>query len=282
MRITTLVLSSALFLAACNSNNTLSIQQFTKIYYDSLHKRFPKDTISIIDDKTIEARVQGYVGRIASDNAYNEYKASPDSIGKILTRYISSATETFESTNDVTINNVVPIIKPFNYLDGVDNMAGQMGAKDKIKPVHEKYNDQLVIAYAVDTKNSIRYLTEEDVKTFSVNKDSLRPIAIRNLEGILTRIEKRGSDGLYIITAGGNYEASILLMSTIVSKENFPVDGDLVIAIPNRDILMITGSKNKDGIKKIKDFAKKSFETGNYQVSEYLYRWNGKLFVKYE
>jgi uncharacterized protein YtpQ (UPF0354 family) len=61
-----------------------------------------------------------------------------------------------------------------------------------------------------------------------------------------------------------------------------PVDGDFVIAIPNCDLLLITGSNNKAGIQKIKEIANRAFLTGNCQVSEYLYKWCGHKFEKFQ
>ena len=47
-------------------------------------------------------------------------------------------------------------------------------------------------------------------------------------------------------------------------------------------MLIITGSKNKTGIDKIKEIAADSYKTGNYQISDQLYRWTGKKFEIYE
>jgi uncharacterized protein YtpQ (UPF0354 family) len=57
--------------------------------------------------------------------------------------------------------------------------------------------------------------------------------------------------------------------------------GDFVMAIPNRDLLLITGSNDVAGLAKLKEIAKKSFQTGTYPISEYLFKWNGKKFEKY-
>lgn len=85
-----------------------------------------------------------------------------------------------------------------------------------------------------------------------------------------------------MVNAGGVYEASLILLPSIWTKENFPVDGDFIVAIPTRDLLMITGSKNKEGIDKLKEIVNDAYTNGNYQVSSNLFRWTGKTFEKYE
>jgi uncharacterized protein YtpQ (UPF0354 family) len=274
---------SGLFIISCNSKTrTITVKEFTKKYFDSLTTRFPNAKFNIVDDSTIESKFQENDIRISVDNAYKEYRYEPDSLQKVLSKYLTVTSELYHPKEKINAERIVPIIKPIEYLDDIRSVANKMGGGKDIEGVYEKYNNQLIIAYAEDTKNSIRYLTHDDLKTLSIKADSIKMLATRNLDKLLTNIQRKGGDGVYMLTAGGDYEASIILLGNILTKESLPVNGDFVIAIPNRDMLLITGSNDKAGISKIKEIAKKSFETGNYQISEYLYKWNGKIFEKYE
>lgn len=82
------------------------------------------------------------------------------------------------------------------------------------------------------------------------------------------------------MTAGGNYEASLILLDSLWTKTNIPVDGDFVIGIPARDILLVTGSNNKREISIAQRKVKEIYTTGNYQVSDNLYRRVNGKFVK--
>lgn len=264
------------------NNNDKSVKEFTKLYFDSLVSRFPNAKFSIVDDSTIKSRVQENDLTISVDNAFREYKSEPDSLQQVLSKYISVVSELFNPKEKIDIDRIVPIIKPLEYLNGLREKAKNMGATKDIEGVYEKYNDQLIIAYAQDSKSSIRYLLKDDLKTLSINLDSLRAIAARNLNKILTNIQRRSDNGVYMLTASGDYEASLILLDNVLTKENLPVNGDFVIAIPNRDLLLIAGSNDKAGIQKIKRIAAESFQTGSYQVSEYLFKWNGHKFEKFE
>jgi uncharacterized protein YtpQ (UPF0354 family) len=85
-----------------------------------------------------------------------------------------------------------------------------------------------------------------------------------------------------MITAGGDYEASLILFEPLWSKENIVVDGDFVIGIPNRDLLFVTGSNNVEEINRIKGVIENSYKTGDHQVSPYLYIWKNNKFERYE
>jgi uncharacterized protein YtpQ (UPF0354 family) len=283
MRKISRILIGALFVISCNSQSkTLTVKEFTQKFYNSLTTKFPAAKFTIIDDSTIEAKIHDYNVRLSADNAYREYLAEPDSLRNVLNRHLASANALNTIGGKISVDRIVPIIKPKSYLEGVNQAAAKMGATKDVEGVYEKYNDQLIIAYAEDTENNIRYLTPKDTASLSINKDSLRTIATRNLGHILTNIQRQGDNGIFMLTAGGNYETSLLLLNNILTKESLPVNGDLVIAIPNRDLFLATGSKDQAGISKLKEIVKKSFEKGSYQVSEYLYKWNGKKFEKYE
>lgn len=269
-----------LSILSCNSKNAvLTEKEFAEVYLDSLSKKYPSVKFEINPDLTITSKKSDFEYKHFIDNAFIAYKAEPDSINYIISRYVATTADLYENQKAVAVENIVPVIKPIEYLNEINSL----NKNGKSFPmITEKYNDQLIITYAQDSKNSIKYLTEDDFKTLSFSADTLKSIALRNLDKIIPRIQIQGDNGLYMVTAGGNYEASLILLSSLWTKENFPVDGNYIIAIPNRDMLMITGSKNKTGIAKIKEIVADSYKTGNYQVSDHLYIWTGNKFEKYE
>lgn len=276
--ISTLVLGFVIF--SCNTKKSIMTkEEFAKVYMDSLSKKFPMAKFELTSDLTITSKKGDLEYRHYVDNAFTAYQAEPDSVKSIIGRYAASASELYLGKKETDLRSIVPVIKPVEYLDEV-NSLGKEGAAPSI--VTEKYNDQLIIAYAVDSKNSISFLTEDEFKKLSISKDTLRAIALRNFDEIMTKIKRDGDNGLYMITAGGDYEASLILLSSLWTKDNFPVDGDFIIGIPNRDILLITGSRNRTGIDKIKKFVADSYKTGNYQISNRLYKWTGEKFEVYE
>jgi len=254
-------------------------KEFARVYLDSLSKRYPAAKFELNPDLSITSKKGDLDYKHYIDNAYIDYKAEPDSVKSIIGRYVTSAKDLYTDHKTVEAGNIVPVIKPVEYLDEIK----AMNKDGKSFPmITEKYNEQLIIAYAEDSKNSIRYLTEEDLKTLSMSRDTLKAIALKNFDKIVPNIQRQGANGLYMITAGGAYEASLILLSFIWTRENFPVDGAYIIAIPNRDMLLVTGSKNKTGIAKIRQIVAESYKKGSYQVSDQLYKWTGEKFEVYE
>lgn len=75
----------------------------------------------------------------------------------------------------------------------------------------------------------------------NISKDTLLDYSVRNLNSIFTEIKIIGGNGSYGIAVGGDFEASLILSQNFWTKDNLKVDGDFVIAIPNRDLLFVTG-----------------------------------------
>ena len=281
-------LSFTLIYCSCGNDNTnnksklISEKKFTEIYVDSLKKYHPEYIYTITKDLEIQVKLNedGFTHYL--DNAYTSYKNEPDSLIAVLSMYLKSAADLYKQEEPIKKNKIIPIIKDAGY---IDEMAITLNQNNKTNEpaslVYEKYNDKLVIVYAEDGENGIAYFTSDRFKESGLNKDSLFILAAKNLDSVLPKIEILGDNGYYMITAGGNYEASLILLTDIWTKENIQVNGDIIITIPTRDLLLVTGSKDHDAIKKMKLVAKEAWETGPYQLIPDLFYWNGKKFELY-
>jgi hypothetical protein len=65
-------------------------------------------------------------------------------------------------------------------------------------------------APAVSPKN-ISYLTPKELQELGLKREQLRELAVRNLKRLLPKIEFHGGNGVYMLTAGGDYEANCFL-----------------------------------------------------------------------
>jgi len=110
----------------------------------------------------------------------------------------------------------------------------------------------------------------------------LRGVALANLDRLLTKIEMRaGADGIFLIEAGGDYEASLLLVDDIWSGGQIKVDGDIVAAVPAKDALLVTGSRNPSGLKQLRALARK-LATGPYALTAALLVYRDGKFVVFD
>lgn len=270
------------FLVGCGvGTGRMSEKKFTKVYLENLKREFPDAGFKITDDLTVTTSYHDKEFLICLDNAYLDYKAQPNSINDIMLKYMASYSDIWENNDTIDKEKIVPVIKSFDYLDMLTESYGI--SKDKLSVVYEKYNDRLIILYAEDKGGSFSFLTYEDLESSGVANEGLLEYAIENLGNIIPGIKNNlRDDGLYMVTAGGGYENSLILFKDIWSKENFDVKGDPVIAIPNRDLLLVTGSRDKESVEKMRQIAEKSYREFSYPITPYLFKWNEDKFENYD
>jgi uncharacterized protein YtpQ (UPF0354 family) len=138
----------------------------------------------------------------------------------------------------------------------------------------ENLNDELVMVYALDSVRGLSYLTREQLQKIVPAPSEARALALENLERILPKFDKRGSNGFFLLQAGGTFEASLLLLDRLWQQKEFEVKGDYVVGIPTRDILVITGSNEKEGLKRAREYVDAAL------ARDPAYRVTADLFVR--
>jgi hypothetical protein len=168
-------------------------------------------------------------------------------------RFLGALSEVGENTitRDALI---VPVIKPAAWVEQVGR---------KLKPMAQHLVADLWIVYAKDKPNSLEFLTEEYEATLA----ELRSSAIENLRSALPSLELHGGEGTYLVAAGGNFEASILLLDDFWEQVAHLVEGDLVAVVPSRDVLVFTGSNSADGLSRLAAIVAEISRGGAYLIS---------------
>ena len=167
------------------------------------------------------------------------------------------------SKSAVTAENIIPIIKDSEYCAIV---------KDPSKLLREHLVGDLWIVYAADLPDSTRSLSDEERDGLGIAQDELRELSISNLLRILPEIERHGDGPWYLLTAGGDYVASILLLDHVWKQLEEEIDGDIVAVAPARDVLLYTSSKSSEGLVQIRDRARDIFAGGHHVISQTMLR----------
>ena len=143
-------------------------------------------------------------------------------------------------------------------------------------------NSELIVAYAEDSPRSVRYLTPSDLSRLNLAVADMRRLSVANLERILPEPEIRNLDGIYQITAGGDHDASLLLLDSLWRSGKIQVNGEIVAAIPSRDRLLVAGSADADGLAKIARIAQGIFAQAPYRISSRLFVFRNRVFEVFD
>ena len=282
-KIALVVLSLGLLVQGCGGGRQAP-GSFRSDFISALSRSATNLSIHVVDG--MELQVKTPAGREFTtflDNAYDQYRQEPAAKQQIINKYVTALLETItDAADDLTTSLIIPIVKDRAWMADMQQTLLARGATNTPEQVFDEYNDQLVVLYAQDSPKNIRYLTSKDLPGLKVAKENLRALACENLRRILPKIELVGTNGLYMMTAGGNYEASLILLNAIWTNRQFVVQGDYVVAIPTRDLLLITGSNEAEGIVKVRRIAKKAVAEGSYRLTDDLFVYRGDRFVKFD
>jgi uncharacterized protein YtpQ (UPF0354 family) len=124
----------------------------------------------------------------------------------------------------------------------------------------------MIVLYGQDVRTQISYFGTTELKKASINRNELREIAVNNLTQMLPQLKILDDNGMYIVRAGGCYEASLILCKKFWKRSQFSVNGEMVIAVPSKDIILVTGSNDKKGMVEIKGLARKLHDESGFPL----------------
>lgn len=251
----------------------LNPRQFTKRFYDQIAGD-PQLNCQILDDLklVVENRTDRRLN-VYLDNAYSQYRQSPDQVDAILTMYIRVMYETLETAEDIPVQaeQIVPVIKDETGFQQHRESTRALGGAVEERICFEPLNGQLYVIYAVDTGKSLAYLPPSRINPSGLPMESIRKQAVDNLMTLLPELTIQGQDGIYLVSADGTYEASLLLFDHLWTPENFEIDGEIVVAIPSRDILIVTGSQAPENLLKMQLSSQEVCRKSSYALTNDMF-----------
>lgn len=260
------------------SKELLSAKEFSIQYLKLVKKHNPKLKIKRLDDLGFKITTQkNREVKAFLDNAYREYKNSPNQMNEILQRHVDTVVTSLNPIKLTTKREqIVPLIRSIDYINQIEKLTKD--AKEKSALIYESFVPGLVILYAIDSPKTIRGMVSSDLKDLKIQKKEVSKIALTNLNKLMNnKIKRYGKDGLYAIELDGTYESSLLLSDEIWNNKNFPVKGEFIVFIPSRDQIIITGSNDKKLLGEAMRFAKQAYQKAARPLfSKALVRRNGK------
>ena len=278
-----IVLFALLCLFATVAISELQPSEFRDKFIESLDVEANQLEVEIVDELALG--LKGPTGNEFTsylDNAYALYLQDPDSIDSIIEQYSVSLLESvnIDMEEPLSADRIVPIVKDSNWADEMEALMKQRGAEELTQYYEEPLADGLRVHFAEDSPTSVSYLSSEMLNEAGIELSSVRELALNNLERLLPALEVHGEAGLFMVIADGNFEASLLLFDEMWSKDNFDVKGDIVITIPARDILLVSGSDDKEQLETLAEVTLEMYEESSYYLTTQMYvRKDGKWAI---
>ena len=266
-----------LMLTGIAAAENLSPRAFTDAFAAAATAAMPSAKVTIAGDLHLETRSAGGE-TITTDlrNAYERYLGDPAHPEAVIKGYVGVLIDTVsvdaKASPDRT--RIVPVLKSTRWVEAVQQQRQGAPAAQLLM---ERLNSELTIVYAEDLPTSVRYLMMRDDVG---DRSRLLDLALANLHRLLKDIKLRpAADGIFLMDGGDGYNASLLLAADIWSSGEIKVDGDIVVAVPTKDALLLTGSHNQTGVARLRAVAA-GLARGPYGLTPVLFAYRGGKFVK--
>lgn len=83
-----------------------------------------------------------------------------------------------------------------------------------------------------------------------------------------------------MVTSHAEYGASLILVDSIWSGDQVKVNGDIVVAVPAKDVVLVTGSRDRKNLAAMRQLAG-DLAKGSYGLLDTLFVYRKGRFVKF-
>ncbi len=244
----------------------LTEDEFTHLYAKAIANEFKDAEVKITGKRTISVKfIDGSEQKAFLDNVWIEAANNPTNRVEIVRRYLKALTNP-RSDGVPNTNTIVAVIRDELYVQ----QFADLGANTTNHIVFEPVVADIKIVYAIDGDGTITFLREDDRKHLGIELPALRKLAMQNLKRFLPELKRIGDGPTFMLVANGDYESSLLLADGIWENEAKSVEGDIVAAVPSRDMMIFTGSRSPDGIKKLRQVVEEVEKSGSHLISNTL------------
>jgi uncharacterized protein YtpQ (UPF0354 family) len=142
--------------------------------------------------------------------------------------------------------------------------------------VLDEYFADIAVGYAVGPPYGDRMVTWSDLERRDLSRRALRRQAVSNLDSLLDAVRVHGQPPALMLSFQG-FESSLVLADPFWDGLEGSVPGELVIGVPARDVVIITGSRSRSGIEKAQRAVDRVFFAGgpHLLVRDLLVRRDG-------
>jgi uncharacterized protein YtpQ (UPF0354 family) len=171
-----------------------------------------------------------------------------------------------ENTN-INLSNIYPVIKSASF-PIEDNEGTEL--------LHSDHTSETRVYYVLDFGNSYRFLNAEDLTLNNLKLDEIKDLALINLKKLSYPVkEDTVADNKYFfINPKDGYDASRILLVNKLNDFYSNKKGNIVVAIPHQDVMIVGDIVNETGYDVIAQMATGFFMKGKSPITSLVFEYN--------
>jgi uncharacterized protein YtpQ (UPF0354 family) len=206
-----------------------------------LRQRHPEQDFDVDADKIRGRNRTVYLG-----NLLREVRAAPARREQIITRFVQKLGETVteefghEAWEDIR-GSIVAVLKHRRYVDG-DGPTKHLLTRDWLADV--------LICYAIRSKNLFRFVTGWDVERWGLNAEALHEQALANLVHLawpkqMVGARTKGAGHVIVVETEDKLASSRLLHPDLHSLFSGPLGSTFLVGVPCRERLVLYSNRHE-------------------------------------
>lgn len=181
------------------------------------------------------------------------------------------ANETSEAGTEKR-EQLVPVIRHKHFID-----EAKKGERAGLSFPERQIAGDIYVFYAFDMPDTVRYADAGRIKALGLNAPELDRVAVTNLERIMSAPLIDTHPDMTVLSSTDSYLTSTLLIDQFWTKDKFKFRGDLVVFVIARDLMVVTGSEEPEGLKKARKMGQEVIGALPYAISlDPIVRRDGK------
>ncbi len=241
------------------------------------------DAVSIDDALTIQCEAGGATFTASLDNLWRACKGKgAATLAEEAENFVAALASRAEGGgDDAAISaRILPVLRPIERMHEIAALAAQHGALAPAE-IHEPFSDEIVLSYVIDDGPTMQSLSPDEAQDYAADWRDLHNLAVGNLrERARDALEVHTlEEGIFMVAIGGDYESGLLCLAPVWGQLAPTVEGDVIAAVPTRDLLFFTGSKNTQAVDALRLRAEEFFRTADHAVAPGLLRLTSNGWV---
>jgi len=259
---------------------TLSPRAFTEEIANAIRTAVPSAKVWIERELEVEIRYSNGQNVLAElTTSYNVYRNEPERLKGIIDLHIErlKTDEYAKSQIKLDHSKIVPVVKNRKWLEDAERRIKAAGIRQT--QLVDDFVDDLVVAYAEDTDKIFRYIARHEYKG---RWENLRALALENLKRVTPKIQIHAlTKDLTGVSVGDDYTSSLLVVNALWSSpDRLKVKGDVVAAIPSRELILVTGTENGK-VNEFRRYVANVYAKGQFPLSQTLLVYRNNRFTKF-
>jgi hypothetical protein len=254
----------------------LPLEAFVERIVALARERCPEATIDFVPGDVYALHAawpDGYQQHAHLDNLWRAYRrADGRSVAPAVRSYLRIFSRTAPAPAELGVERLVATVRSVGLVRAFRRRTGEEEPTPETTPAWFPLVADIAVILAFDLDDRIQMATEADLQRLELERGEALDRAARNVLEPL-EVERHGEGPLYLLTAGGNYESSLLLHPNLWRALGEDLEGEALVSVPCRDLIYFSDGGAEEGEEELRRWTRKAFRQGSYPVSEALLRF---------